>query len=327
MIGKNPLPFGRGGMGHAPLLNGLFFLIGGEETKRTFSEKKSRTFKQVHTFDPRTGTFGQAPPLPTPIHGAYPISDPSKNRIYVIGGGTTMGESASSEFQSLYFPQSNKKVVSTMVKLSCAVMRTPMSSASLVCPGNLKIAEIQFAKLGRLEGRCGAYSSSDSCTIDISQMIVKNCLGLSSCKLEQLPKFSVCAGANQLAVQARCASFHEQNEPQAIVNDFIHIGDGCCRTALNSPGKYQKLKAKAKSICKKKCLSNPSCVGYEYVRRQCEIHFKQVTRIEANLHQCRTAVCYARAETKQMSAYPTEEPVRQCGQHDGAILENHLLKS
>ena len=78
-----PMPSGRSGMGATPFIAGRFWILGGEATTESGSERRS---PEVATFDPATDTFASAERLPTAVHGIWPVADPARNRIYVVGG-------------------------------------------------------------------------------------------------------------------------------------------------------------------------------------------------------------------------------------------------
>jgi len=100
-IGKENMIFGRGGMGNAPFINGHFYIFGGEENRRTFSNDK-KVFNQVHAFNPSTNTWTSSlPDMPHAVHGCYPVADVERGVILIAGGGDEKGLSATRFFQVL----------------------------------------------------------------------------------------------------------------------------------------------------------------------------------------------------------------------------------
>lgn len=98
-LSKEKMLFGRGGHGYAPFILGHFYIFGGEETKKTVSTYDD-VYPQVHAFDPSSERWTkQYPDMPVPVHGCYPVADTQRGLIYVVGGGTTAGPSASKIFQ------------------------------------------------------------------------------------------------------------------------------------------------------------------------------------------------------------------------------------
>ena len=320
--------FGRSGMGAAPFLSGLFYIFGGEETQHTVSNRNSKTFKQVHTFKPATGIWGVAPNMPLPVHGCYPISDIARQRIYVVGGGPSIGRSMTGYFQVLHVPGVASKIQATTTSiehLACAVLRTPVANTELVCQEDSVISEVQFAKLGRPIGSCGGYTSMAKCSVDLALAVKMACVGKKSCVLRAEQYGAVCAGANTLAVQVKCTSVGGKAEVAgSSTNMFEKVGQGCCRTASAGTGSYTKAKAKTLQVCEGKCLKSTRCVGIEYDDtniNSCELHLEAVTKISVS-SVCSKNVCLSRtAHAKDPE--PTLK-LQQCGYHHAPVLESLL---
>ena len=88
-----PLPFGRSGMGAAVSFKGKFYIFGGEEYTRTYSNKE-RVFSNTQIYDINREEWEEGPTMPQGIHGSYPILDRSQEQIYLVGGGDSWGDSA-----------------------------------------------------------------------------------------------------------------------------------------------------------------------------------------------------------------------------------------
>jgi len=88
-----PLPQARGGMGRAAYVDGQFYVLGGETNTGPGATTK-RVYNRVDVYDPLTNAWRLGTPMPTARHGIFPLS--IGDRIYVAGGGTQAGHSASS---------------------------------------------------------------------------------------------------------------------------------------------------------------------------------------------------------------------------------------
>jgi len=86
------MPVPRSGMGHAPLFNGDFYVIGGEAATRKEHVTSDFTYKLVHMYDPASRSWRRGPDLPIGLHGIYPVTDEPNNRIIVAGGAWREGK-------------------------------------------------------------------------------------------------------------------------------------------------------------------------------------------------------------------------------------------
>jgi N-acetylneuraminic acid mutarotase len=93
-----PLPVARGGMGTAVYRNGEFFVIGGETLNGT-GATATNTYNRVDVYNPLTNTWRLGAAMPTARHGIYPAL--YNGQIYVAGGGTQSGSSASAILEIL----------------------------------------------------------------------------------------------------------------------------------------------------------------------------------------------------------------------------------
>jgi N-acetylneuraminic acid mutarotase len=87
-----PLPQARGGMGKAVYRNGEFYVMGGE-TSTGAGATANKVYNRVDIYNPLTNTWRLGSPMPTARHGIFPLLH--AGRIYVAGGGTQAGFSAS----------------------------------------------------------------------------------------------------------------------------------------------------------------------------------------------------------------------------------------
>jgi N-acetylneuraminic acid mutarotase/glucose/arabinose dehydrogenase len=97
-----PLPQKRGGMGKAAFLDGVFYVIGGETTSLGTGQVQGNVYNRVDVYDPISMTWREAAVLPTARHGIFPISYDGK--IFIAGGGTKAGGSASKVFEVFLQP-------------------------------------------------------------------------------------------------------------------------------------------------------------------------------------------------------------------------------
>jgi len=75
---------------------------------------------------------------------------------------------------------------------------------------------------------------------------------------------------------------------------FDHLGNGACRTAVDTPGDFKCAETKLDAAeCRDSCLADASCVAYETTTEDrdctCEIHTTAITKIEPEnhtLHDC-----------------------------------------
>lgn len=69
------MPFGRGGMGYAPFVYGLYYIIGGETCRSCEDEFTSEDgiYQQVTLYNATADTWADGPRLPIGIHGTYPV--------------------------------------------------------------------------------------------------------------------------------------------------------------------------------------------------------------------------------------------------------------
>jgi len=80
-----PMPQGRGGTGRAVWYQDEFYVFGGESSSAVFAE--------VFVYDPVANTWRMDEGMPTARHGTFPVR--FQSRLFLIGGGTTFGFSAS----------------------------------------------------------------------------------------------------------------------------------------------------------------------------------------------------------------------------------------
>jgi N-acetylneuraminic acid mutarotase len=95
--GLPPLPQRRGGMGKAVYLGKEFYVIGGETTSSGTGQVAGNVYNRVDVYDPIARTWRLDTVLPTARHGIFPIL--LNGKIYVAGGGTQAGFSASAVLQ------------------------------------------------------------------------------------------------------------------------------------------------------------------------------------------------------------------------------------
>ena len=88
-VAAMPLP--RGGTGRAVWLDGVFWVIGGEDATNVFGD--------VQVYAPLTDTWRVDAPIPTPRHGIDPTV--FQNRIYVLGGAELAGFGISGASEAL----------------------------------------------------------------------------------------------------------------------------------------------------------------------------------------------------------------------------------
>ena len=87
------LPQRRGGTGTAAYFRGEFYVIGGETTPGDHGQVAGNVYNRVDVYNPLTNSWRLETVIPTARHGIYPIAYDGK--IYVAGGGTQAGYSAS----------------------------------------------------------------------------------------------------------------------------------------------------------------------------------------------------------------------------------------
>ncbi|MEX1024313.1 MAG: PKD domain-containing protein [Planctomycetota bacterium] len=97
-----PLPFGRGGMGHAVYFEGEFFVIGGETQTGLGAEPGTNVYRRVDVYSPATNSWRTAVPMPTARHGIDPFL--YDRWIFVAAGGKQAGYALSRVFEALYLP-------------------------------------------------------------------------------------------------------------------------------------------------------------------------------------------------------------------------------
>lgn len=95
-----PLPLTRGGMGKAVFHNGEVYVFGGE-TLNGSGATSQRVYRRVDIYKPATNTWRIGTPIPTAVHGTFPVLWSGK--IYLPGGGTFAGFSQSKILQ-IYTP-------------------------------------------------------------------------------------------------------------------------------------------------------------------------------------------------------------------------------
>ncbi len=88
-----PLPQRRAGISKAPLLNGEFYVIGGETDSDYDQTGADGVYDRVDVYNPATNTWRRVANLPTDRHGIAPLAYGGK--IYVAGGGVVQGKSES----------------------------------------------------------------------------------------------------------------------------------------------------------------------------------------------------------------------------------------
>jgi N-acetylneuraminic acid mutarotase len=305
-LGK-PIPTARGGMGNAPFIHGKFAIIGGEEREGHESTPKG-VFKQVELYDPLTDSWEDGPLMNIGVHGTWPIADASHNKVYVIGGGTKSGKSESTNMVALTV-QPTRPTVSNVARqtlVACTVMEPTAQTAYLSCRNGGIISDITFAAKGNaVGGECGGggYHTNagepSACAFDHTYKIAQLCMHQENCQLSTSMFTSTDLGCyvnGPLAVTAVCA-FPEPNPIESIqtikpLPEFTDLGKGCCRTTNNGGGSYRKLPNRLASIadCQTECeaaaietnsgdgtSNSDGCVGIEYKKGYCELHFKPIT--------------------------------------------------
>jgi N-acetylneuraminic acid mutarotase len=97
--GHAPLPQARGGMGRAAYVDGEFYVLGGETASGGGGATADGVYRRVDVFDPFANRWRTGPAMPTARHGIFPLQ--IADRIYVAGGGTKAGFSASNVLEVL----------------------------------------------------------------------------------------------------------------------------------------------------------------------------------------------------------------------------------
>jgi hypothetical protein len=291
-LGPNML-IARSGMGASPFLFGKFYIIGGEEKKRSYSNN-DKVFPQVHTYDVATGMYEEAPEMPSPVHGAFPVADTNidsvgNGRIYVFGGGSVAGDSTTKLFQTLEVPG---KIEDTSERqfdqVACVVVRTRQDVATLACPEDTLISSVDYAMKGVSEGRCGAYNAveggggSVACPVNVAAFVSAICTGKNLCPIAATDYIGFGCSLAMLTVQVTCALPKKeivQNIPLPCGNGACGGGasngesemtfaavdnGGCCRTEDDGSGDFEKTKDISYEACKVLCEGTVGCIGLEY---------------------------------------------------------------
>ncbi|MBB6429242.1 Kelch repeat-containing protein [Algisphaera agarilytica] len=94
-----PMPEARGGTGKAVFLNGEFYVFGGE-TLTSAAADANGVYDRVDIYNPVTNTWRSGTPIPTARHGIFPLEHAGV--IYLAGGGTQAGFSASNLLEAYY---------------------------------------------------------------------------------------------------------------------------------------------------------------------------------------------------------------------------------
>jgi N-acetylneuraminic acid mutarotase len=97
-----PLPQARGGMGKAVFFDGEFYVMGGE-TLTGAGATSNGVYDRVDIYSPATQTWRIGAPMPTALHGIFPLlatTTQGGTRIYVAGGGPHSGQATSIGLQS-----------------------------------------------------------------------------------------------------------------------------------------------------------------------------------------------------------------------------------
>jgi N-acetylneuraminic acid mutarotase len=314
-----PMLFGRSGMGNAPFLFGKFYIMGGEEKRRTFSHP-TKVFPQVHTYDPFSNIWEKRPDLdmPVPVHGSFPLVDQrpqfdQSGMIYVIGGSERAGDAPINDVQSLIVSSTQPKytAANTITTIACAVVRTIVDVATLICPSTSVIDSIQFATKGRSCGGCGNYTTTQSsgpgsCPIDVSAVVSELCVGKNECTIFGTNYTRFGCSTSMLVIQALCKPHvagavtpPETPSSKRVVTsgllDFDWVETGCCRSADGKSGVFEKeINIGSPKECVKMCELKRGCVGIEFSknidRGTCEIHFKKITHTDT---ACAATTCYS----------------------------------
>jgi N-acetylneuraminic acid mutarotase len=114
-----PLPQARGGMGKAVYLAGSFYVFGGE-THDGPGATAQGVYARVDIYDVQRNTWRRGRDMPLPRHGIFPVE--AGGRIFLAGGGTAAGRSASSAFD-YYTPPAPPALSETTINAEAA--RTP----------------------------------------------------------------------------------------------------------------------------------------------------------------------------------------------------------
>lgn len=313
-----PMTLARSGMGTAPFLNGKFYVLGGEELVRTFSTGR-RVFPQVHLFNTATKLWEIGPHMPRGAHGVYPVADVARGKIYVAGGGLSVGNAVSQQFQILTVqspavadeqddPERNVKV--------CTVVRHQDTPSILDCGVTGVVIKIDFAVKGYPYGACGSYGvdPNDFCSKDVTAQLTALCMGKQKCAIDMKQFASPCQyrSGHSLAVQATCEI------PKEAIVEFTHIGKGCCRTAEGDAGDYTKYNRISLVECKAKCIEDENCLGIEHNEKSCEIHFEALSYVKSPCpYMCLAATRTMIAQTAGFD---------QCGGYHSPVFENALLE-
>ena len=241
------MPFARSGMGAAPYLpNGKFYIFGGEEAHRTFSNA-DRVFAQTETYDTLSGDWEEGAPMLQGAHGMYPIAHPSESKLYLVGGGVAMGMSPSATFQTLFVPATeltaNNSVSETV---ACAVLRTDDAVSGLSCKGGGIISEVAFAAKGlAVSGRCGVYQSGgeapEVCAADVSDAIRDGCVGRPDCTLAAAD-FSRHRCRGPVVVQVKCTA------PSTVESDSDALKAASSSADHEAPGTIPMCTASAAPV-------------------------------------------------------------------------------
>jgi hypothetical protein len=90
--GLAPLPRARGGTGRAAAVGGRLYVLGGQ-TASGPGATADEVYRRVDVYDPGSGSWSEATPMPTARHGIWPVA--VGGRLYVVGGNPRSGASTS----------------------------------------------------------------------------------------------------------------------------------------------------------------------------------------------------------------------------------------
>ena len=150
-----PLPQKRGGMGKAVYYNDEFYVIGGE-TSTGGGATASGVYDRVDIYNAATNKWRLGVPMPTARHGIFPLlatTAQAGTRIYVAGGGTQAGASASTILETYLLPPTARDLVGAV---------EPGGRCGLVHPGQPDLGRQRHERDGlrrRAQDRLGgAYA-------------------------------------------------------------------------------------------------------------------------------------------------------------------------
>ena len=314
--------WGRGGHGHAPFINGLFYLLGGEERYPPTHSTENLVFEQVHSFNPSTGKWSSDHPrLTAGVHGIYPVADQQRGLIYVAAGSWKAGFSQTNRFQvfnvgtdlrgrrgseiagaaNIDREMAEKTRRGAPIRLVCLTMTFGAPAQNLDCGVHYEISHFRVAKYGssqKVRGYCSNYTSVAEVpqrTFEAANLLEPECVGKTNCWINTDPFQSTAIKDRGvvLVIEAECT----MAAPAASAETkMVKAGNGYCRTSKNGDaGKTKKINGSTSlRQCLKACKAAISCVGAEFDRGNCRMLAEKVTHVKAK----KRVKCYRKQDGK-----------------------------